>query len=134
MKTTKYLLLAACVLGGLLLSGSPGQAAEKSGKGDRHARAAAAKDRLQQMAEELNLTPEQKEKVKPILQEEAQKLRALRQDASLSPEQKREKARELRQELVNKLKPILTPEQLEKWQRLHAQRPGKRGEKKAETK
>lgn len=131
MKTTKYLILAAVLAGGLLVLGLPGQAAEKAGKDERRAKAAAAKDRAQQVAEELNLTAEQKEKVKPILQEEREKMRGLK---DLAPDQRREKVKELRKEVADKLKPILTPEQLEKWQKLRAQRQGKHGAKKADAK
>jgi protein CpxP len=131
MKTAKYLIMAAVIAGGLLVLGLPGQAAEKAGKSERRARADAAKDRLQQISKELNLTPEQKEKVKPILQAEREKLRGLR---DLAPDQRREKAKEIRKEMGDKLKAILTPEQLEKWQKMRQQRLGKRGEKKTEHK
>lgn len=133
MKTWNYLTLAALVAAGSLMVGtSPARAAEKAAKRERPARTSVAQDRLQQMAEQLNLTADQKEKIKPILQEEAEKLKTIRRDTNLTPEQKREKARELRAEIANKLKPILTPEQLQKWQK-RGPAAGPRGEKKARS-
>lgn len=82
---------------------------------------AAPRDRVKQIAEELQLTAEQKEKLKPIFKEEKEKLQAVRQDAALSREQKRAKTLELREAITAKVKPILTAEQLEKWKKAQAQ-------------
>lgn len=132
MKTWKYLTVAAVVAAGLMIGALPARAAEKAAKRERPAKTSVAQDRLQQMSEQLNLTAEQKEKIKPILQEEAEKMKAIRGDTSLTPEQKREKAKELRTELANKLKPILTPEQFQKWQK-RGPAAGQRGEKKTRS-
>lgn len=124
MKTVKYLVLAVAVAGGLLalnLQAQPTEKAERKGgkRPDTQAR-------LTQMAEQLNLTAEQKEKIKPILEAEREKMQGLR---DLAPEQRREKMQEVRKDVEAKLKPILTPEQFEKWKKFRDQRGGKRGEK-----
>ena len=69
-----------------------------------------------QPAEEnpLNLTDEQKAKLRPILQEENQQMEAVRNDSSMNQEQKVAKANEIRQTASPKIKAILTPEQLQK--------------------
>jgi Spy/CpxP family protein refolding chaperone len=72
------------------------------------------------IAEELNLTDQQKEKTKAIFQEEGRKLRQLRQDKELSREDKMAKVREIRRSIEGELKPILTAEQWEKWQKVRA--------------
>ena len=72
-------------------------------------------DRLEMMKEKLGLTPEQVEKIKPILEKDREKLMALREDTALSREQKGEKMREILKSSMEEIKPILTPEQLEKW-------------------
>ena len=72
-------------------------------------------DRLEMMKEKLGLTPEQIEKIKPILEKDREKLMALREDAALSREQKGEKMREILKSSMEAIKPILTPEQVEKW-------------------
>ena len=62
----------------------------------------------------LNLTDEQKTKLRPILAEENQQLETLRNDTSMTQEQKMAKANEIRQTAGPKIKAILTPEQLQK--------------------
>ena len=72
-------------------------------------------DRLEMMKEKLSLMPEQVEKIKPILEKDRAKLMALREDATLSREQKGEKMREILKSSMEEIRPILTPEQIEKW-------------------
>jgi protein CpxP len=62
----------------------------------------------------LNLTDEQKAKLRPILAEENQQLDTLRNDTSMTQEQKISKANEIRQNASPKIKAVLTPEQLQK--------------------
>jgi Spy/CpxP family protein refolding chaperone len=78
-------------------------------------RAAALRERMQDTAKELNLTDEQKEKLQTIIRREVGKLRDLRQDTSLSPEDKKAKLRALREEITTEVKNVLTPDQFEKW-------------------
>ena len=86
-------------------------------------RAAAANDQQKHMADELQLTADQKEKLKPIMQDETQKMRALRQDASLSKDDKAAKLKTIREETNAKVKPILTADQFEKWKKLREEAP-----------
>ncbi len=72
-------------------------------------------DRLEMMKEKLSLTAEQAEKIKPLLEKDREKIMALRQDASLSREEKGEKMREILKASMEAIKPILTPEQVGKW-------------------
>lgn len=72
-------------------------------------------DRLAMMKEMLGLTPEQVEKLKPIFIRDAEKLKAIREDAALTDEQKREKARTIYEGSAEEIKAILTPDQAEKW-------------------
>ena len=72
-------------------------------------------DRLEMMKEKLSLTPDQIEKIKPLLEKDREKLMAVREDAALSREQKGEKMREILKASMEAIKPILTPEQVEKW-------------------
>ena len=87
---------------------------------------AAVRDRLQQISEELKLTDDQKEKLKPIFRDEAAKLRELRNDKDLSREDRVTKVKAIRDDAAAKLKPILTPEQLEKWNKLRSEGPRRR--------
>jgi periplasmic protein CpxP/Spy len=73
---------------------------------------------LDQLAQQLNLTDDQKAKVKPILEARDQKVRELRGDTSLTPEDRRAKMKALRDDMTTQMKAILTPEQFDKWQKL----------------
>ncbi len=77
------------------------------------------------MARQLDLNEEQKAKIKPTLETQMQKMRELRTDASVSPEERRSKMQSIREEASAQLKTILTPEQFEKWQAAQrSRRPG----------
>lgn len=71
-------------------------------------------DRLEMMKEQLGLTPEQVEKLKPIFAKDAEQYKALREDAALSREQKGEKMRAIFQASREQIQAILTPGQVEK--------------------
>jgi len=73
--------------------------------------------RLQDSIQALHLTDGQKEQLKPIYQEQMEKLRELRQDDSLSMAQKLEKLKAVRQEVGPKLKKVLDAEQYAKWEK-----------------
>jgi len=72
--------------------------------------------RPDQLAEQLHLTQDQRQKIRALWREQRDKIEALRNDTSLTPQQRREKARALAEEHQQKMKEILTPEQYEKWQ------------------
>lgn len=88
--------------------------------------ATAWRDRMQEAAKDLNLTDEQKEKLKPIFRSATEKARAVQDDASLSPPERTQKLKALREESAPEVKKVLTPEQFEKWQSLQNQAPGLR--------
>src|SRR2546426_12506657 len=66
---------------------------------------------LQAAVESLNLTDDQKAKVKNILADAKTKHQAVSNDASLSDEQKKAKMKELHNATMAKLNEVLTPEQ-----------------------
>ncbi len=71
-------------------------------------------ERLQRMGQRLQLTDEQKAKIKPLLEDEVAQAKAIHEDSSLSRPQKMEKIEQLRNTTHDKIKPILTPEQQKK--------------------
>ena len=115
---TKHLVLSLLALTGLLALQPLTRAAEVKDPTTAPAgnRAAALRDRMQQTAKELNLTADQKEKLQAIIRSQGEKLRDLRQDTSLSPEEKKTKFKAIRDSLTAEVKKVLTPEQFEKWQ------------------
>ena len=68
-------------------------------------------DGLQAAVESLNLTDEQKAKVKDIFADAKTKHQAVSSDTTLSEEQKKAKMKELHASVMAKLNEVLTPEQ-----------------------
>jgi Spy/CpxP family protein refolding chaperone len=137
MKVKKMTLIAALAVGSLLVlnpallaqdstntpppgappaGGPPGGGPGMRGRGPS----------LEQLTKDLDLTPDQQPKVKAVLDDQMQKMRDLRQDDSLSQDDKRAKGKTIRDEATAKLKEILTPEQFDKWQKISQRnrRPG----------
>lgn len=126
MKMQKLSLMAALAAGALIAlsptlraqDNKPTQpeAGPRAGQGQR---GEMAKERLDKMAEELNLTAEQKTKVEAVVKAQAEAMRGLR-DAT--PEVRREKMQAARKEMDGKMKEILTAEQYTKWEKTRQQR------------
>lgn len=72
---------------------------------------------LDQLTTALNLTDDQKPKVKSILDTRDQKMRDLR-DSNPTPEERRTKMQSIRQETTDGLKKVLTNEQFTKYQQM----------------
>lgn len=123
MKTNIIRVLLIAI--GLALSGELSRAADKLDvKPEERAgnQRMTMQDRLKQLSTQLNLTDEQKEKLKPMLQEEFTKVRELRQNDTLSREDKTAKLKELRADLQKKVETVLTAEQKEKWKKIQQRR------------
>jgi hypothetical protein len=76
--------------------------------------------KLEKVSAQLQLTPAQKEQIKPILMEEAPKLKALKSNTTMPPLQKLRQMKEISDETDAKLKPILNPQQYAKWEQIQA--------------
>jgi protein CpxP len=92
--------------------------------GQQSAPAATNQNSSQSQADDnpLNLSDDQKAKLRPIIQDENQQMEALRSDNSLTQEQKIDKANQIRAAASPKIKAILTPEQLQKLAQLQQER------------
>jgi Spy/CpxP family protein refolding chaperone len=122
MNTKTIVLLAGSVLAGFLASdltaqtqntNAPRIVVPTNAPGARPV----MRDRTDFWAQRLNLTDEQKVKIKPILDEESQRYADLRKQTNLKPEERRTNYMVIREEIAAKMKPILTPEQYEKYTR-----------------
>ena len=125
MKLNKISWMAALALGGLIASGTVAQAQEKKEVKPEPkpaikegSKPTARQDRLTVLSETLKLTDEQKEKLKPILEEETKQVKALREDQSLARDARMAKYKEIREAIHTKVKPLLNAEQLEKWEKM----------------
>ena len=69
----------------------------------------------------LGLTEQQRQQVVPILEQELKQLEALKKDATLSAVRKVERLREIANSFDERLKPLVNPEQQQKFQALREQ-------------
>jgi periplasmic protein CpxP/Spy len=67
--------------------------------------------RLQRMTQALNLSDDQQQKIKPILENESTQMQSLRADTSLSQEDRMAKMKEIRTNTSSQINPILNPDQ-----------------------
>lgn len=77
--------------------------------------------KLEKISAALQLTPQQKQQLLPILKEEAPQLEAVKNNASLGPLQKAMQLKQIGQATDTKVQPILTAEQWQEWQVMRAQ-------------
>jgi protein CpxP len=134
MKPTKLIFLATLALGAWLTlspaafaqdatntppAAPPGGGPPGHGMGGRG-------PNFDMIAQRLNLTEDQKPKVKAILDEQRQKMRELRQNQDLSREDRMAKMKSIREDTDTKLKAVLTPEQFHQWQEMESRRRGPR--------
>lgn len=73
-------------------------------------------EKLQSLSQTLNLTPQQKMDMLPILKQEAPKLQAIKNDPNLTGAQKVMQLRAIHQQTDPQVKGILSPQQYEEWQ------------------
>jgi len=71
---------------------------------------------LERIAQYLSLTPQQKDKILPILADEGTKVRAIKDDPSLSRMQRAQRIKAIHQQNDPQMKAILSPEQYQKLQ------------------
>jgi len=74
--------------------------------------------RISRLSADLELSAEQQAKIKPILAEEERQLERLRGNDTYNREQRRSRLQELNQISYDRIKPILTPEQLKKFDKI----------------
>jgi protein CpxP len=121
MKLIKTTFIAALAAGGLLACG-PAFAQNTTPSGaSPSTNAAPAMSRsggYARMIQMLNLTEDQKTQVMPILNAQQQQMRAVFQDSSLSPNDKRAKIKTIRDQTNAQLQGILTSDQFAKWQKM----------------
>jgi len=117
----KKLILSATLalsLAGVTASAPMGPTGGGQGGGQMGHGPMSPDQRLQMMTRQLNLTADQQAKIKPILENESQQMQTLRQDSSLSREDRMSKMQQMRQSSNDQIKPILTNDQQQKFQEI----------------
>jgi protein CpxP len=120
----KYLWLPA-MLGALAIIGAPVMA-QSPAAGKHHAKE--GMKHLNKTLKELNLTSDQKTKVKAIMKDSAEKRKGIMADAKLTVEQKKANIKDLHKETRGQILAVLTPEQREKLKSMHKDRGKHKGE------
>jgi Spy/CpxP family protein refolding chaperone len=110
MKNHTHLIISALSVAMFALL-APASFAQKGG----------AMAKAQAIAQQLNLTPQQKEKILPILADEVPKVQAIKSDNSLSSTQKMQQVRAIHQQTDPQMKAILSPEQYQKLKQIRTQ-------------
>jgi Spy/CpxP family protein refolding chaperone len=116
MKYLRTIVLLA--FGSLALAGFAQQTAPAQGEehGQRTGRSMpSVDDQMAAMTEQLNLTADQQAKIKPLLQDQHDQMQGLMKDQSMSPDDRRAKARSVHQSTVAKVREILNDDQKKKY-------------------
>jgi periplasmic protein CpxP/Spy len=117
MKTRTYLFTAALCSATFVLLASTSY----SQRAPAYAQKPAAISKAEAISQQLNLTPQQKVKILPILRDEAPKVQAIKNDNSLSKIQKVQQIRAIHQQTDPQMKAILSPAQYQKLQAIRQQ-------------
>ncbi len=104
MKVLQFLLLFICV-GAMAQAQTPAD----TSKGRMNRR---------DLYQELNLSKDQQDKIKPIMDKQRTELEAVRNNSSLTREQQRDQMMEIRKKYNEQIDVLLTPEQKEKLAKL----------------
>ena len=77
--------------------------------------------KLEKMSTELQLTPQQKKQMLPIMMEEGKKMKAIKSNTSLPPMEKMMQLKQAGTDMDTKVQPILNPQQYQKFQQIRQQ-------------
>jgi len=114
MKHIAFILVPICLSFSLFLclsSSAVGQTQEPA--------PAPGEERAQALARVLNLSPQQKSQLAPILAAEKPKVEAIIQDPNLSPSEKKSMLEHVHWQTDPLVKSILNPTQYKQWQVIH---------------
>ena len=94
------------------------------GAGDGHGRGMGMNPdaMLEHMSKELNLTDDQKTKIKPILEDQSKQMQDARQNTSASEQDRRAKMKQIHESTMTQVRPILTSDQQKKLDEMMSQR------------
>jgi periplasmic protein CpxP/Spy len=75
---------------------------------------------VEHLSKALNLTDDQKNQIKPILEDRRQQMESIHSDSSLSPEDRRSKMRTLMEDSNTKLRAVLNDDQKSKFDQMQS--------------
>ena len=92
-----------------------------------HGQPPTAEQRLQRMTRQLNLSDDQQQKIKPILENESTQMQSLRADTTLSQQDRMAKMQEIRKNTSEQVTPILNTDQQQKYSEMMSRQGHGRG-------
>jgi periplasmic protein CpxP/Spy len=116
IKLITLVTLGALSLGSFAFAQEPGS----GGKDQRGGRGGLHRNSLQRTTEQLNLTPEQKAKVQPIIDQATPQLETIHREAM-------QKSKAVMDNAMSQIRPLLTPDQQKKFDEAQNDRRGGRG-------
>jgi Spy/CpxP family protein refolding chaperone len=126
MKSNRLLtfILSGAMMVPMAALAQTSNSATASGDNDSIATAASKQDRGAKFAQELNLTDDQKAALKSIRENEKQQAEAIKNDSSLTADQKKAKFKELRKTSREQMMAKLSPEQQQKFKEMRKEHRG----------
>jgi periplasmic protein CpxP/Spy len=90
----------------------------------RHARGQmpSVDDQVKRMTKQLSLNDDQQQKIKPILEDQRQQMQQLRNDSSLSQDEKFSKMRDVHEKASSEIKALLNQDQQKKFDEIQQKR------------
>ena len=125
MATLRWVLLAV-FCGVLAIGNALAQGSDPTMSQDSSTQPRQAPDRVEHISKQLNLTPDQKAKLRPMLEQEQKQMMDLRHDPNLTEEQKRAKEKEIHQSFRPQIEGVLTPDQRTKYREARRETVNKR--------
>jgi hypothetical protein len=110
MKRSTIVLTVLALALGMLLATTPSSQAQMQNSPQAQ--------KLAMLAKQLNLSPEQKMKLMPILEAEAPKVQAIKSNTSLTGMQKMEQIHALHEQTAPQVQQILSPQQYQQLQEI----------------
>jgi periplasmic protein CpxP/Spy len=121
-------VMFAVFMGGSAVSAQMSGADQGGGQwGHGQGQPMTADQRLQHMTQQLNLSDAQQQQIKPILENEEKQMQTMRQDSSLSRDDRMSKMQQIRQDTSSQIKPILTADQQQKYAQMMSRQGHGRG-------
>jgi Spy/CpxP family protein refolding chaperone len=109
--------IALVALSGLLMVGSAGAVQAQAPQGRGGGRGVT----IEALTDRLKLTPDQVEKIKPILADQQTQMAAMRADTSASQDDRMAKMMKLRTDTSTKINAVLTPDQQAEYKKMQAE-------------
>src|SRR5208282_3443843 len=121
-----WMSMATIVFAGILAPQAPSAPSNPSSEEQpvKLGRSGNIQNRLEDLSQQLNLTDQQKAKIRPLLKHEARRFREVQSNPNLTEAQVRRRMAMVRRNTDQHIAEILTPDQKQKWQDMRPERRG----------